>query len=84
MSIKGRRVVTGFNKDGKSCIKWDSEIEPVNLRPGFDNIPMWATRQLPAESTEEEYAQLEVLEVALRICRQSMDMLARREEVARG
>ena len=44
MSIKGRRVVTGFNKDGKSCIKWDSEIEPVNLRPGFDNIPMWATR----------------------------------------
>ena len=32
-----------------------------------------------AESTEEEYAQLEVLEVALRICRQPMDMLARRD-----
>lgn len=54
MEIKGRRVVTGFNKDGKSCIKWDSEIEPVNLRPGFDNIPMWATRKLPAETTEED------------------------------
>ena len=54
MSIKGRRVVTGFNKEGKSCIKWDKEIEPVNLRPGFDNIPMWATRKLPAETTEED------------------------------
>ncbi len=32
-----------------------------------------------AESTEAEYAQLEVLEVALRICRQPMDMLARRD-----
>src|ERR1700704_2563522 len=54
MSIKGRRVVTGFNKDGKSCIKWDKEIEPINLRPGFENIPMWATRKLPAETTEED------------------------------
>ena len=54
MSIKGRRVVTGFNQDGKSCIKWDSEIVPINLRPGFDNIPMWATRKLPAETTEED------------------------------
>ena len=41
---KFRRVVTGFNKDGKSCVKWDNEIEPVTLRPGFDNIPLWATK----------------------------------------
>ena len=29
-----------------------------NLRPGFDNIPMWATRQLPAETTEAELLEL--------------------------
>ena len=50
----GRRVVTGFTKEGKSCIKWDSNVDPINLRPGFDNIPMWATRKLPAEQTEED------------------------------
>ena len=49
-----RRVVTGFNKDGKSCVKWDTEIEPKNLRPGFDNVPMWATKKLPAETVEDD------------------------------
>lgn len=49
-----RRVVTGFNKDGKSCIKWDSAIEPKTLRPGFDNIPLWATKRLPAETVEDD------------------------------
>src|SRR5262245_16478768 len=49
-----RRVVTGFNKDGKSCVKWDTAIEPKNLRPGFDNVPLWATKKLPAETTEED------------------------------
>ena len=51
---KFRRVVTGFNKDGKSCIKWDTEITPINRRPGFDDIPLWATKKLPAETTEED------------------------------
>ena len=49
-----RRVVTGVNKDGKSCIKWDSDIEPKAGRPGFGNIEMWATKKLPAEQTEED------------------------------
>jgi quercetin dioxygenase-like cupin family protein len=49
-----RRVVTGVNKDGKSCIKWDNQIEPIPGRPGFGNIPMWATRKLPAEMTDED------------------------------
>mgnify|MGYP003342427152 CR=1 FL=1 len=49
-----RRVVTGFNKDGKSCVKWDTNIEPKNLRPGFDNVPMWATKKLPVETTEDD------------------------------
>ena len=52
--MKFRRVVTGVNKEGKSCIKWDSEITPIPMRPGFGNIPMWATRKLPAEMTEED------------------------------
>ena len=49
-----RRVVTGFNKDGKSCIQWDTNIEPKNLRPGFDNVPMWATKKLPAETAKDD------------------------------
>jgi len=49
-----RRVVTGFNKAGKSCVKWDSAIEPKSLRPGFDNVPLWATRKLPAETATDD------------------------------
>jgi quercetin dioxygenase-like cupin family protein len=52
--MKFRRVVTGFNKDGKSCIKWDKAVDPIPGRPGFGNIPMWATKKLPAEMTEED------------------------------
>src|SRR5574339_136161 len=51
--ITRRRIVTGFTKDGKSGIKWNSEVQPIQLRPGLENIPMWATRKLPAETTEE-------------------------------
>jgi hypothetical protein len=54
MKITGRRVVTGFTKEGKSCIQWDSEVAPIKLRPGFENIPMWATRKLPAETTQDD------------------------------
>lgn len=52
--MKIRRIVTGVNKDGKSCIKSNEEIKPIQGRPGFENIPMWATRKLPAEMTEED------------------------------
>jgi quercetin dioxygenase-like cupin family protein len=51
---KFRRVVTGFNKEGKSCIKWDTEIQPSTLRPGFDNVSLWATKKLPAETVEDD------------------------------
>ena len=51
---KFRRVVTGFNKEGKSCIKWDTEITPISRRPGFDDIPLWATKKLPAETTDDD------------------------------
>lgn len=49
-----RRVVTGFNKDGKSCVKWDANIDAKQGRPGFGNIEMWATKKLPAETTEDD------------------------------
>ena len=49
-----RRVVTGVNKEGKACIKWDTQIEPIPMRKGFNNIPMWATKKLPCEMTEED------------------------------
>jgi quercetin dioxygenase-like cupin family protein len=52
--MKFRRVVTGVNKAGKSCIKWDAEVTPIPGRPGFTNHPMWATKKLPAEMTEED------------------------------
>lgn len=52
--MKFRRVVTGVNKEGKSCIKWDADVTPIPGRPGFTNHPMWATKKLPAEMTEED------------------------------
>jgi len=52
--MKFRRVVTGHNEKGKSCVKWDTEINPLPLRPGASNIPLWATRTLPAQFTEED------------------------------
>lgn len=52
--MKFRRIVTGVNKEGKSCVKWDGEVTPIPGRPGFMNHPMWATKKLPAEMTEED------------------------------
>jgi quercetin dioxygenase-like cupin family protein len=52
--MKFRRVVTGHDEKGKSCIKWDTQIEPIPLRPGASNIPLWATKTLPAQITEED------------------------------
>jgi quercetin dioxygenase-like cupin family protein len=52
--MKIRRVVTGQDREGKSYVKWDSEVAAVAGRPGFSFFPMWATKQLPAEATEED------------------------------
>jgi quercetin dioxygenase-like cupin family protein len=52
--IKVRRVVTGHNTDGRSLVKWDSEIEGKPGRPRFENVPLWATDTLPAHFTEED------------------------------
>ncbi len=52
--MKMRRVVTANDNEGKSFVKWDSEIEPIQRRPGFSSFEMWVTRKLPAEVTEED------------------------------
>jgi quercetin dioxygenase-like cupin family protein len=55
-----RRVVTGHNKEGKSIVKWNSEIEVIPGRPGFSQAPMWATKELPARLTEEDPGQWKI------------------------
>ncbi len=58
--MKFRRVVTANDKDGKSYIKWDTEIEDAAGRPGFSGANLWATKKLPAETTEEDPAKWEM------------------------
>ena len=52
--MKTRRVVTGHNKDGRSMVKWDTEIESKPGRPGFEKMDLWATDSLPAHLTEDD------------------------------
>ena len=52
--MKIRRVVTAIDEQGKSYAKWDHEVEAFSGRPGFSFFPMWATKKLPAEMTEED------------------------------
>jgi len=58
--MKIRRVVTANDKNGKSYVKWDTEIEEKPGRPGFSSFQMWATRKLPAETTEEDPGKWEI------------------------
>jgi quercetin dioxygenase-like cupin family protein len=60
VDMKIRRVVTANDKDGKSYIKWDSEIEGASGRPGFASFPMWATKKLPAELTDQDPGKWEI------------------------
>ena len=52
--MKTRRVVTGVNKDGRSVVKWDSELEAKPGRDRFEKVDLWATDTLPARLTEED------------------------------
>ena len=52
--MKVRRVVTANDTEGKSYTKWDSYVDGISQRPGFQYFPMWATKKLPAEMTEED------------------------------
>ncbi len=52
--MKFRRVVTGHNREGKSIIQRDGEMETVSGRPGFSQMPVWVTKELPARLTDED------------------------------
>ncbi len=52
--MKFRRIVTGHNREGKSVIERAGEMETVSGRPGFSQIPVWATQELPARLTGED------------------------------
>ena len=52
--MKVRRIVTGLNEKGKSCIKWNSEILGKTGRPGFEKVELWATNSLPAKLSDED------------------------------
>jgi quercetin dioxygenase-like cupin family protein len=52
--MKIRRVVTDHNEKGQGVVKWDSEIESKTGRTGFSNFPIWATKELPAQFTDED------------------------------
>jgi mannose-6-phosphate isomerase-like protein (cupin superfamily) len=51
--MKIRRVVTGHNREGKSIVQQDGEIETIPGRPGFSQVPVWSTKDLPAKLTDE-------------------------------
>jgi quercetin dioxygenase-like cupin family protein len=51
--MKIRRVVTGHTREGKSIVQQDGQIETLPGRPGFSQVPVWATKELPAKLTDE-------------------------------
>jgi len=52
--MKVRRIVTENNENGKSRVKWDSEVDGKPGRPGLEVIPLWATANLPPKLTDED------------------------------
>jgi quercetin dioxygenase-like cupin family protein len=54
VTAKIRRVVTANDAEGKSYVRWDSDVEPIQGRPGFSYFQMWATKQLPPVLSEED------------------------------
>jgi quercetin dioxygenase-like cupin family protein len=53
-TMKIRRVVTENTQNGKSRVKWDSDIESQPGRSGFEQVPLWATDSLPVHLTEDD------------------------------
>jgi len=52
--MKARRVVTGHDHQGRSVVKWDSELEGKPGRPRFEKVDLWATDSLPARLPEDD------------------------------
>jgi len=53
-TVRIRRVVTGNDEEGKSYVKWDGDVEKTPGSKRFSNFPLWATRELPVELTEDD------------------------------
>jgi len=58
--MKVRRIVTGKDSDGKSMVKWDTELESIPSRPGAERVEIWATDSLPAKLTDDDPATWEL------------------------
>jgi len=54
--MKARRVVTGHDQEGRSVIKWDSEIYSKPGRERFSRADLWATDSLPVRLSEDDPA----------------------------
>ena len=52
--MKIRRVVTGHTKEGRSIVQSVKELEALRGRPGFSQIQVWATKELPPKLSEED------------------------------
>jgi quercetin dioxygenase-like cupin family protein len=49
-----RRIVTGHDENGKSCVQWDSTLDSKPGRPGFEQAMLWATDSLPPRLTGDD------------------------------
>ncbi len=52
--MKTWRVVTGVDNQGRSVVKWDSELEGKPGRVRFEKVDLWATDTLPVRLSEED------------------------------
>ena len=52
--MRVRRIVTSHDENGKSKVKWDSEIDSKHGRPGLERVELWATDSLPAKLSEDD------------------------------
>ena len=58
MTLTVRRVVTGYDANGKSVVKADEQLTPVP-RLGHSDIlgcDIWSTDRMPVDNSEESYA----------------------------
>jgi mannose-6-phosphate isomerase-like protein (cupin superfamily) len=46
-----RRVVTGLDAEGRSCVLFDGVVEPLVPPPGGSVVNIWRSASLPADNT---------------------------------
>mgnify|MGYP001033398400 CR=1 FL=1 len=58
--MKIRRVVTEKDKEGRSRVKWNDELEMIQGRSGLEKALIWATKDLPVKLSNEDPAKWEI------------------------